>query len=86
MQEQMEALRLRFLERLREEQSLLGSEPLTDAAVAVHRLAGAAGVFGYAELGRRALAVDQALQSGTPPAALDIAALAQEIERVLTHG
>lgn len=66
----MAALRRQFLERTRLDLALfLAATKLGDAAEIrsiSHRIAGIAGVFGYAELGRKARSVEDALDRGAP--------------------
>lgn len=80
MADPMAALKTRFLQRLAEERSVLAGDG-PDSAQAIHRLAGTAGVFGFGALSERARAVDE-----RPADHAARAALAAEIERVLTHG
>ena len=49
----------------------------------VHGLAGAAGTFGYAEVGEIAIDLDDAFVAGKAPAAADIARLLAALEQVL---
>jgi HPt (histidine-containing phosphotransfer) domain-containing protein len=49
----------------------------------VHRLAGAAGTFGYAEVGETAIALDEAFTAGRPVAAADVARLLAALEQAL---
>jgi HPt (histidine-containing phosphotransfer) domain-containing protein len=85
-----QSLRRRFLERSE------GDLPLIEAAVSdpdsvdrgelrekVHKMAGAAGTFGFAELSRVAGEADDALMAEWASFADEIAALAQELRRTL---
>ena len=72
--EQMAGLRARFLERLEEDRARLeaaiaaGDEAVIRALV--HRISGAAGMFGYAALSDRAAEVEEALDEGADVEAL----------------
>lgn len=85
MTDPMAALKARFLERLVEDLAAFrGAEPRIVGPLA-HRLAGSAGLFGYAELGRLARIVDDEWREGEiDPDALQ--ALIAEGEGVLGGG
>ena len=87
MNDPLASLRTRFLARASDDlASLRGGIEAEAAGVLVHRLSGAAGVFGFDELSRLAGAVDDRRQAGQPYAA-EMAALLRELESVcLTHG
>jgi HPt (histidine-containing phosphotransfer) domain-containing protein len=83
-------LRARFLARCREELALveraiaepdMGPGPLLRAAV--HRLAGAAGTFGFPAVSDRAGRVDDVLHDGNAPRLADLEALAEALRAVL---
>lgn len=69
----LDALRLRFLARAAEDLATLrnqaesGEAALEEVRFLVHRLAGAAGVFGYAGLSDAAARLDAAFQDGADP-------------------
>lgn len=52
----------------------------------LHGLAGAAGMFGFTDLGEAAGALDRRFADGDPPPAEDILALAARIEREIGDG
>ena len=49
----------------------------------VHGLAGAAGTFGFPEVGEIAIELDEAFRGGTTPTAVDIARLLAALEQAL---
>ena len=49
----------------------------------VHGLAGAAGTFGYADVGETAIELDEAFRAGTAPSAVGIARLLAALENAL---
>lgn len=74
MSDPMAVLRERFLERTQATLSLLLHEDRESAEVqpAVHKLSGAAGVFGFHEVSRLAGIVDDALHAGERPRGEDL--------------
>jgi HPt (histidine-containing phosphotransfer) domain-containing protein len=82
--ESYQQLRLRFLERTRQDLVLIRAEhdPAKLRPV-VHRLAGAAGTFGFGALSRVAGEVDDVLVEGGAPSDTDMARLTGEIETAL---
>ena len=68
MDDPLAALRARFLQRSRADLDLLRASPLDRSAIAavVHRLSGAAGMFGFPEVSRLAARVDDQIQAGEP--------------------
>jgi len=84
MNDPLAALRNRFLERTRVELAVLrlaGEDPAA-AAAAIHRLSGAAGVFGFHEVSRLAAVVDDQIHAGQAPEPSDLAALIEAVERL----
>lgn len=88
--ERFEALRARFVRRCARDLPVLeaGLEDRADPDAlrsTVHRLSGAAGTFGYAELSRLAGAVDDRLVVGEIVPRADLVQLVEAV-RVLTRG
>lgn len=86
MSDPMARLRTRFLARLVEDRDALLSGEEARQAGAAHRLAGAAGVFGFETLGRRALRLDDHWREHGRIEPEALAGVLAELERVLTHG
>lgn len=86
MSDPMEALRARFLARLGEDREALRSGDPDGQAAAAHRLAGAAGVFGFEALGRAALVLDDRWRAEGRISPQALADLIEELERALKHG
>ncbi len=63
--------------------ALRDSHDLTALQPIVHRLAGAAGTFGYPELGDIAIEIDERFRDGRPVAATDIARLLAALDQAL---
>ena len=87
--ERYEALRARFVARCSEdlpvlESALAGGCDAETLRRTVHRLSGAAGTFGYAELSRLAGVVDDRLVEETQPSKAELTALVETV-RVLTR-
>lgn len=85
----IEQLRIRFVERCRHD---LATLKLTDLAgdagairVIVHRLAGAAATFGYAEAGRASLRVDACLERGLAPTKAELRCVIDALEEICTQ-
>jgi HPt (histidine-containing phosphotransfer) domain-containing protein len=76
-------LRARFLLRSREDLKLFRAADTDPAEVRAraHQLSGSAGVFGFAEVGEAARAVDEAYAVGQPSQAADLA-LISALERL----
>ena len=76
----LEALRRRFIARAAEDLATLNDHAASGAAARekirflIHRLAGAAGVFGYGELSDAAARLDAAFADGPEPGPAEIAA------------
>ena len=79
MNEALEALKRRFKTRCVEDQSRLQSIEAEDdrdgLKMLAHKIAGAAGVFGFDALGRAARDVEEQLDLGLPPEPESLAAL-----------
>lgn len=75
----MANLRLRFLARAAQDAARL-REPGAEIDVIVHRLAGAAGVFGFDNVSRLASIVDVQIHEGGSPAPEDLAALVAAVD------
>ena len=81
-------LRARFLARSQDDLAALrrwsdaGARPDDDHRRILHRLAGAAGTFGFHELSERAKRAEDALHAGRPPAAEQLRALLDELAKV----
>ena len=79
------ALRLRFAERARADADALEEALLSPPGGAVeplvHGLAGAAGIFGYAEISEAARAIDSAFGRGDAPSEASVRALIALIRR-----
>jgi HPt (histidine-containing phosphotransfer) domain-containing protein len=77
----------RFRDRLEADRQALAQ--LSDAGDldklrrVVHGLAGAAGTFGYGDIGDIAIEFDDRFRSGAPPVAVDIARLLAALEQAL---
>ena len=81
MSDPLAALRARFLARAAEDAAVLGDSatPDEERRIRVHRLAGAAGVFGFHELGEQAAALDEAWQAGRSPTPAELADLVRAL-------
>ena len=66
MTDPLEALRAQFIDRCRDDRQRLAAPEADDAerAMIIHRLAGAAGAFGYPELSAVAADLDVRIRSG----------------------
>ena len=84
MSDPISRLRAGFVQRCREDQKRLTEASPGDEVFAsiAHRLAGAAGSFGFPELSEAAAAVDHSIRSGEPPAAARVKTLMGELRRV----
>ncbi|HEY2659365.1 MAG TPA: Hpt domain-containing protein [Caulobacteraceae bacterium] len=84
MNDQLQVLKLRFLERCSRDLALI-ERALEDPAVSItgdfvetlHKLSGSAGSFGYPAISELAGRVDDELMSGAPPSRESLLALAQ---------
>lgn len=63
--------------------SLNAARDATEIAVICHRLAGAAGTFGFAELGEVAMTIDDRLRDGRGATAMETKMLIEALERAL---
>lgn len=83
MTDAFEVLRARFLERCRADLQRLRSGPSNEElAFTIHRLAGAAGSFGFPGIGAIAAQLDATTSRGSPARA-DIEALLSALEKEL---
>lgn len=84
MSDPLSRLRADFLERCRDDRRRLAASSLDDEGIAsiTHRLAGAAGSFGFPELSEAAAAVEHSIRSGEQPATAQVDALMRELGRV----
>lgn len=82
----LDALRTRFVERCTEDRVKLGAVVAARDADALkllsHKLAGAAGTFGYPSVSQAALAVEDELDAGDWPAAERLQHLDQELAQI----
>lgn len=88
MTDAIELLRARFLDRCRTDLEQLGGlEPdHPDVGMIAHRLAGAAGSFGYPEISEAAAVVDDRARYGPTPSSADVHAMARAMEKALASG
>lgn len=81
------SLRARFRDRCAEDaasvRAYLAGRTDVELEQRVHRLAGAAGMFGHAELGGLALEIDAVLATGEPPTTEALRDLAEALEQSL---
>lgn len=89
MTDPLEALKRRFLDRCASDLSVLQRVLETPEAVApgelkdvVHKMSGAAGVFGFARLSDLARRLDDELAQGAPPSAEKVKALIDALSRM----
>lgn len=84
MSDPIARLRASFLERCRADQKRLAQASPDEEIFAsiIHRLAGAAGSFGFSALSEAASAVDHSIRSGEQPATGSVDALMRELCRV----
>lgn len=84
MSDPIARLRGSFVERCRADQERLAQASPDDEVFAaiIHRLAGAAGSFGFSDLSEAAAAVDYSIRSGEQPRAADVHTLMRELGRV----
>ncbi len=84
MRDPISRLRADFIARCREDrQRLAKASPGDEVFVSItHRLAGAAGSFGFLTLSEAAAAVDQSIRSGKQPGIAKVDALMRELARV----
>ncbi|MFN3877337.1 MAG: Hpt domain-containing protein [Brevundimonas sp.] len=81
-------LRDRFRKKAKEEASAIrlawarGAEGLQDVEHLAHGLAGAAGIFGFVEVGAAAVAVDGRFAAGEVPREEEVDALVSAIDRI----
>lgn len=81
---QLERLRTRFVAGLaRRRSDIVEAATVADAISAAHKLAGAAGSYGYPVLGELARAVELALRQGHAESEVLKARLHEEIERLI---
>jgi HPt (histidine-containing phosphotransfer) domain-containing protein len=88
MSDPLAAMKLRFLARVGDDAGLL-RDPAAAAAevgLVVHRLAGIAGVFGYAEVSRLAAKLDEQLHESGRWSGHDMAALVDALDLLLMTG
>lgn len=86
MSDPLASVRARFAARVRQDLAVIDAGSPDAVRQATHRLAGLAGTLGYADLGRLAMAADEALQAGGD-AGPELAALrAAMADFLLTHG
>jgi HPt (histidine-containing phosphotransfer) domain-containing protein len=87
VEENLLRLRQRFLDRSSGELYTLKTEREREALrLVVHRMAGAAGTFGFPDLSRIAGEIDDALVEGKSVGDAEMAPLIAELERVLAQG
>lgn len=81
-EDRLAPLRARFVERAAGDLEILRAEaPDAETRLyVVHRLAGAAGLFGFGDISKLASIVDDQLQDGGEPEAADLAALIAALE------
>lgn len=84
MSDPMEAFRARFRDRCRGELPILRDPAHPDFRTTVHKLNGAAGTFGYAEISALADRVDEALANGRTADPADVQALVSAVEALVT--
>ena len=81
-------LRGQFLTKAHEDAAALrlawgqGAQGLPQVEHLAHSLAGAAGIFGYVEIGAAALTVDARFAAGETPGEAEVAALLAAIDRI----
>lgn len=82
----LEPLRARFRQRAEADRLVLAKAleqgDATEIERLAHSLAGAAGLFGYVEIGRLALQVDEGFAQGLPLSARKVRALMTALERL----
>jgi HPt (histidine-containing phosphotransfer) domain-containing protein len=79
----MEALRARFLARTAEDlETLRACDEPADLRPMIHRLAGSAGTFGFAEISALAGALDDRLHAGERVARADLTSLIAALEAI----
>lgn len=85
MTDALRLLQARFIERCQadlEQLERLGPEH-PDLGTIAHRLAGAAGSFGYPEVSKAAAVVDDHARYGPEPASEDVQTLIQALEKAI---
>ncbi len=84
----MEALRAQFIDRCRDDLARLDAltEEHVEVAAIVHRLAGAAGSFGFPQVSRIAAAIDLRTRNGVPPSARELDVLKSDLRKVIGQG
>lgn len=87
MTDPLEQLRAQFVERCRRDLVQLTESRADDAAFAglVHRLAGAAGSFGFPELSAAAGVVDVRIRNGQSASSSEFRALIEALESAVAH-
>lgn len=82
------AVKLRFLARVGDDVDVLRdpTAPAAEVGLVVHRLAGLAGVFGYAEVSRLAAKLDEQLHESGHWGGRDMAALVNALDLLLMTG
>lgn len=85
MTDPLEHLRALFIERCRTDLEQLGAlEPdHPDIGVIAHRLAGAAGSFGYPEISEAAAVVDDRVRSGPKPTPEEVSEMRRAMEKAM---
>ncbi|MDP3803573.1 Hpt domain-containing protein [Brevundimonas sp.] len=88
MTDPLERLRTMFIERCRTDlEQLRALEPgHPDVGAIAHRLAGAAGSFGYPEISEAASLVDDRARYGPPPSTEEVRNMTQAMERAIVSG
>jgi HPt (histidine-containing phosphotransfer) domain-containing protein len=72
-----------FRRRLADDRQRLASADTAEQSVTIHRLAGAASTFGYAEVGDIAVALDDLLADGRPVPVTALGALLAALDHAL---
>jgi HPt (histidine-containing phosphotransfer) domain-containing protein len=84
MSDPLAALRAKFVARCAEDLAVVRAGPdAPDLARVIHRIAGAAGMFGHDALGALAGRIDDDAQAGGGFSEQDLAALAAALERTV---
>lgn len=88
MSDPLAAVKLRFLARVGDDVDVLRdpAAPAAEVGLLVHRLAGIAGVFGYAEVSRLAAKLDEQVHESGRWSGRDMAALVNALDLLLMAG
>lgn len=87
MSDPLAALKARFVARCAEDLAVVRvGRDAPDLARVIHRIAGAAGIFGYDALGALAGGMDDGAHAGAAFAQQDLAALAAALEQTIGDG